>query len=53
MGTGYFLRVKSGRGVTLNPHPLLVLLEKKKKELYLYYPCGPYSLYRTPVPVQG
>ena len=24
MGTGFFLRVKSGRGVTLTPHPLLV-----------------------------
>ena len=26
MGTGFFPRVKSGRGVTLNPHPLLVPL---------------------------
>jgi hypothetical protein len=25
MGTGSFLGVKSGRGLTLNPHPLLVL----------------------------
>jgi len=24
MGTGSFLRVKSDRGVTLTPHPLLV-----------------------------
>jgi len=24
MGTGSFPRVKSGRGVTLTPHPLLV-----------------------------
>ena len=24
MGTGYFLGVKSGRGVTLTPHPLVV-----------------------------
>ena len=24
MGTGYFPGVKSGRGVTLTPHPLLV-----------------------------
>jgi len=29
MGTGSFLRVKSGQGVTLIPHPLLVPLVKK------------------------
>ena len=29
MGTGSFPEVKSGRGVTLTPHPLLVPLVKK------------------------
>ena len=29
MGTGSFPRVKSGRGVTLTPHPLLVPLVMK------------------------
>jgi hypothetical protein len=29
MGTGYFLRVESGRGVTLTPHPLLVPRSKR------------------------
>jgi hypothetical protein len=30
MSTGFFLVVKSGRGVTLTPHPLLVLLVLKE-----------------------
>jgi len=30
MGTGSFLRVKGGRGVTLTPHPLLVSLVMKE-----------------------
>jgi len=48
MGTGNFLGVTSGRGVTLTPHPL-----QEKVELYLYSPYGPYGLYRASVPVQG
>jgi hypothetical protein len=37
MGTGSFPEVESGRGVTLTPHPLLVLRSKKNiVELYLY-----------------
>jgi hypothetical protein len=28
MGTGFFPRVESGRGVTLTPHPLLVTRSK-------------------------
>jgi hypothetical protein len=44
MGPGSFPGVKSGRGVTLTPHPLL--------ELYLYSLYGPYGLYRASVPVQ-
>ena len=67
MGTGSFPRVKSGRGVTLTPHPLLMHSSAVgrgrasrpdhdqqhcyhhaptvKPELYLYYPYGPYGLY--------
>jgi len=53
MGTGSFPWVKSGRGVTLIPHPLLVPLGHERVELYLYFPCGPYGLYRASVPVKG
>jgi hypothetical protein len=49
IGTWVFLGVKSGRCVTLTPHPLLV----SWSELYHYSPYGPYGLYRAPVPVQG
>jgi hypothetical protein len=38
MGTGSLLGVKSGRGVTLIPHPLLVPRSKNRVELYLYSP---------------
>jgi hypothetical protein len=33
--------VKSGRGVTLTPHTLLVPMFKNRVELYLYSPQGP------------
>jgi len=39
MGTGSFPRVKCGRGVLLNIHPLLVSWSRRV-ELYLYPPCG-------------
>jgi hypothetical protein len=52
IGTGSFPRVKSGRGVMLTPHPLLVPWSRRV-ELYLYSPCGSYGLYRASVPVQG
>ena len=52
MGTGSFPRVKSGRGVTLTPHPLQCR-GHERVELYLYSPYGPYGLYRASVPVQG
>ena len=42
MGTGSSPGKKSGRGVTLTPHPLLVPVE-----LYLCFPFGPYGLYRA------
>ena len=44
--------VKSGRGVTLNPHPLLVPWSRKSRAI-VYSPYGPYGLYRVSVPVQG
>jgi hypothetical protein len=38
MGTGSFLEVESGRGVTLTPHPFLVQRSKDRVQLYLYCP---------------
>jgi hypothetical protein len=37
-GYRVFLRVESGRGVTLTHHPLLVPRSRKRVQLYLYYP---------------
>ena len=45
--------VKSGRGVTLTPHPPSSAVGHERVELYLYSPYGPYGLYRASVPVQG
>ena len=53
MGTGSFPGVKNGRDVTLTPHPPSSAVGHERVELYLYSPCGPYSLYRASVPVQG
>jgi len=52
MGTESFPGVKSGQGVTLTPHPLLVPWSRKSRA-HLYISYGPYSLYRPSVPVQG
>jgi hypothetical protein len=52
MGNRSFPGVKSGRGVTLTPHPLLVPWSRKDRAIPLF-PCGPYDLYRVSVPVQG
>jgi hypothetical protein len=38
MGTGSFLGVETGRGVTLTPHHLLVPRFKNRVELYPYSP---------------
>ena len=51
-GYRVFPRVKSGRSLTLNPHPLLVPWSWKGRAIF-YSPCGPYGLYRASVPVQG
>ena len=52
IGTGSFPGVKSGRGVTLTPHPLLVLWSWKGRAIPLL-PLLVYGLYRASVPVQG
>jgi len=52
MGTGSFPRVKSGRGVTLTTHPLLVPWPRKSRAIPLLTPWA-YGLYRASVPVQG
>ena len=52
MATGSFPGVKSGRGVTLTPHPLLVPWPRKCGTIPLL-PYGPYGLYRASVPVHG
>jgi len=52
MSTRSYPRVKSGRGVTLTPHPFSCR-GQERVELYLYSPYGPYDLYRVSVPIQG
>ena len=53
MGTGSFLGVKGGRGVTLTPHPLLVPLVMKEYSYTSTPPMGrtactePQCLYRV------
>ena len=51
-GTVSFPGVKSGRGVTLTLHPLLVPWSRQYRAIPLL-PCGLYGLYRAPLPVQG
>jgi len=50
MGTGSFLGVKSGRGVTLTPHPLLVPWSRKSRAIPLLPLCAactePQCLYK-------
>jgi len=53
MSTGSLPGVKSGRGVTLTPHPPSSGVGHERVELYLYSPYGPYGLYTASVPVQG
>ena len=52
IGTGSFPGVRSGRGVTLTPHPLLVPWSRKGRAIPLP-PYELYGLYRASVPVQG
>ena len=52
MSTGSFPGVKSGRGVTLTPHPLLVPWSRKSRAMPLF-PLWAAGLYRASVPVQG
>ena len=51
-GYRVFPGVKSGRGVTLTRHPLLVPWSRKSRVIPLF-PYGPYGLYRGSVPEQG
>jgi len=51
MGAGSIPGVKSGRGVTMTPHPLLVTWSRKSRAIFLL-PYKPYGLYRASVPVQ-
>jgi hypothetical protein len=46
MGTGSFPGVKSGRGVTVTPHPVLVPKSKNRVELYLYSPYWAFVAYK-------
>ena len=49
--TNPFPGIKSGRGVTLTPHPFLVSWSQKRRAISLF-PYGPYCLYRASAPVQ-
>jgi len=51
MGTGSFPGEKSGRGVTLSPHPILVPWSRKSRAIPLL-PLWIVGLYRASVPVQ-
>ena len=52
MGTRSFPGIKSGRSVTLTPHPCLVPWSRKGRTIHIF-PNGLYGLYRASVPVQG
>ena len=52
MDTGSFPGVKSGRGVTLTPKPLLVPWSRKSRAILLLF-LWAYGLYRASLPVQG
>jgi len=52
MGTGSFPGVKSGQGVTLTPHPLLVPWSRKSRAIPLL-PLWPHGLYRASVLYKG
>jgi len=46
MGTGSFPRIKSGRGVTLTPHPLLVPWSRKSRAISLFPLSAVQCLYK-------
>jgi len=52
IGTGSFPGVKSGQGVTLTPHPLLVPWSWKGRAIPVL-PHGLYGLYWASVPIHG
>jgi hypothetical protein len=53
MGTGSFPGGKERPGRDADPSPPTSAVGHKRVELYLYFPYGPYGLYRDSVPVQG
>ena len=55
MYNGYrvFPGSKERPGRDAGPSPPSSAAGHERVELYLYSPCGPYSLYRASVPVQG
>jgi hypothetical protein len=46
MGTEFFPWVKSGPGRDPDPSPPCSALGHERVELYLYFPYGPYGLYK-------
>jgi len=52
MGTGSLPGIKSGRGVTMTSHPLLVPWPRKSRAIPLL-PYGSYGRYRASLRVQG
>jgi hypothetical protein len=55
MYNGYrvFAGGKERLGRDADPSPLSSSVGRERVELYLYFPYGPYGLYRALVPVQG
>jgi len=53
MGYRVFPGVKERPGRDADPSPPSSAVGHERVELYLYFPYGPYGLYRASVPVQG
>jgi len=52
MGTGSFPGGKERPGRDADPSPPSSAVGHERVELYLYFPYGPYEVYRVSVPVQ-
>jgi hypothetical protein len=53
MGNGFFSESKKRPRRDADPSPPSIAVGHKRVELYLYFPYGPYGLYRASVPVTG
>jgi len=53
LGTGFFPGGKERPGSDADPSPTSSAVGHERVELYLYFPYGPYGLYRDIVPEQG